>query len=217
MIFTSCGLTAYAQTKADSIDISKYEQYIEDDGNLLDADGIIKPLGIFTTTEIPRTVIDSILIREGYNIKPQKNDYYNHYHYLLTKNNSSKNNSRIKIYCINISNQENSSASIIWSLELYGTKIYTASLKLGLCKNSKGKNIKEKKIIKSLLNYYKEKGAEIRKYKYKETLPSGKKIVDKGYELIYNGHYMRLFPNGRAFSDITIVYNCNEFYTDFLF
>jgi hypothetical protein len=76
LLLTSCGLTAYAQTKADSIDISKYEQYIEDDGNLLDANGIIKPLGIFTTTDISREVIDSILIREGYTIKPQEPNYY---------------------------------------------------------------------------------------------------------------------------------------------
>ncbi len=214
MLLTSCGLTAYAQTKADSIDISKYEQYIEDDGNLLDANGIIKPLGIFTTTDISREVINSILIREGYSIKPQEPDFYNSYSYSLQKNNSKE----LKRYCINISNQENSSARIHWFLHLYDSKIHTASLRLGLfCKNSKGKNIKGKKIIKSLLNYYKEKGAKIRKYKYKETYPSGKKIVYKGYELIYNGHYMRLFPNGRAFSDITIVYNCNEFYTGLLF
>jgi hypothetical protein len=208
MLFTLCGLTAYAQTKADSIDISKYEQYIEDDGNLLDADGIIKPLGIFTTTEISREVIDSILIREGYTIERQKNNYYNSYSYFLQKNNYKE----IKEYCVNISNQENPSARIHWFLKLYDAKIHTASLKLGLCKNSKGKNIKGKKIIKSLLNYYKEKGAEIRKYKKKETYPSGKKIVYKGYELIYNGHYMRLYLNGGPVADIDIVYNCNEYY-----
>lgn len=211
MLFTSCGLIAYAQTKADSIDISKYEQYIEDDGNLLDADGTIKPLGIFTTTEIPRIAIDSLLMREGYSIEPQENNYYNHYNYFLTKNNSKE----LKEYCINISNQEYTSTYIIWFLRLYDAKIHTASLKLGLCKNSKGKNIKGKKIIKSLLNYYKEKGAEIRKYKKKETYPSGKKIVYKGYELIYNGHYMRLYLNGGPVADIDIVYNCNEYYRGF--
>ena len=208
MLFTLCGLVAYAQTPADSIDISKYEQYIEDDGNLLDADGIIKPLGIFTTTEIPRIAIDSLLMREGYSIEPQKTNYYHSYHYFLNKNNYKE----IKRYCINISNQENTSTDIFWFLKLYDAKIHTASLKLRLCKNSKGKNIKGKKIIKSLLNYYKEKGAEIRKYKRKETYPSGKKIVYKGYELIYNGHYMRLYPNGGPIADIDIVYNCNEYY-----
>jgi hypothetical protein len=91
------------------------------------------------------------------------------------------------------------------------------TLRIEGSKDSKGKSIKAKKVVKSLVNFYKKKGVEVRKYKYKDLLGlTDKWLTIKGYELIYRGHYMRLLIKPWT-ADIIILYNENKYVEGFLY